>query len=68
MIKRCVLEKRYEEYHIFDVLDNFSFLLLDDTNCVMKEWDGWYATIINKIHNKEPLEKTRIHKDIILEY
>jgi hypothetical protein len=52
----------------FGVLDNFSFLLFDDTNCVMKSFDGWYATIINKIHNKEPLEKTRIHTDIILEY
>lgn len=68
MIKRCVLEKRYEEYHIFGVLDTSGFLLLDDDNCVMKSFDGWYATIINKIHNKEPLEKTRTHTDIILEY
>lgn len=68
MIKRCELEKRYEECHIFGVFGNFGFLLLDDENCVMKKWDGWYATIINKIHNKEPLERTRIHKDIILEY
>lgn len=68
MIKRCVLEKRYEEYHIFGVFDTSGFLLLDEDNCVMKSFDGWYATIINKIHNKEQLEKTRTHTDIILEY